>query len=121
MYVLCTERIELLSNKYCKFYVSDILRDCIFGADYDKLKISEVIQKTKRQMIIHIASCAYINSFFLKNSLIRSSKELERRIHACARKADVIKHSMEVVGYILSENGCKSGIKLSNNSDTELD
>ena len=121
VYVFGSERIELLSKTYRVFYMSDLLKECIFGDNFSKLKKSEILTRSKRQVLIHIASNARIKKLFSLNSFTSVCETLNGKVYSCAGKVSVIKNGREMLGYILSESGNSIKVVLANNTTVELD
>ena len=117
----CSERIELLSKTYRVFYMTDLLKEFIFGDNFNKLKKSKIITRSKRQVLIHIASNARIKKLFTLNSFTSICETSNSKVYSCAGKVSVRKNGRELLGYILSESGNSIKVVLANNTTVELE
>lgn len=98
------EKVNILNQTYRRFEINELIRLCLFGRDLGKLQQDEVVLRTKKTCVIHIASEERMRSLFTKEGLCATSFMIKQCRNTCSRKVNTVKNGKLCIGYILNEN-----------------
>jgi hypothetical protein len=98
------EKVHINNQSYRRFEVNQLIRTCLFGKDLCKLRLDEVILKSKKKCLIHIASEQRMRSLFTQEGLCASSFTINGFRQTCSGKVNTVKDGKNCVGYIVDES-----------------
>ena len=109
------------SQSYRSLYVNLLLRQTLFGVTYGKMKHDEVVHKTKRVTVLHIASRdRMIQLFSIAGLCGVTYYKVYGHCHSCCGKVNCFHRGRHIIGYIPSESRNKWNVHLVNNKVIEL-
>ena len=120
MFTFGSERIEMLGRTYRVVFMTDLLRECVFGEDMKRIKKMEIITKTNHRAILHIASNDRMNKIFKLNSFCASKATINNVVHSCAGKVILEKNNEQILGYITHEFRHQIVVVTANNETVQL-
>ena len=114
------EKVELNSQTLRTLYIPYLLQRCMFGKDFCKLRKYELIRKTNRQVLIHIASQRRMRDLFTLED--RCAVEFKVRVEGicvykktCGGKVNILIDNKNIIGYIVDESNGRWKIQLASN------
>ena len=116
------ESVRLGSQSYRDISTSYLLELTIFGKNKCNLKQREIVYKTKKIMIVNIASKARFDELFIKEG--RSATEFSNKhngIHTASGKVNILRNGKNIIGYILEETNTVWKIILMNHQFIWID
>ena len=116
------ERVCMIGQSFASFQLNYLIRFCIFGKDFCKLKSAELVYQSKRVTIIHISSIERVRELFTVSGLCGVVfDEQNHKFSACAKVA-VQSNGKEMAGYVLScSTKNKMKVHMVDNSIIECD
>lgn len=108
------------TQSYRHASISSMNHLCIFGKKYSKLRKREIIRKTKKMAIIHIASMDRMKDIFGICGLCGVEYSVDNTVCSCAGKVSVIQKGKHITGFIVKEDKDYCTIKLMDHSTIHL-
>ena len=98
------EWVKLQSQSYRDIQMSYLLKLTIFGPNKCNLKSNEVVYKTKKIMVVNIASKKRFDMLFVKEGCCVTEFTIKSNgiITACG-KVNIMRNGKNIIGYILEE------------------
>ena len=114
------ETVTIGSQSYRDFRVSYLVELVIFGRYFKSLHNSEIIKRTKKQIIVHISSKKRMDELFSKEGLnatefLMEASDNQQYDQTCSGKVSIMVGGKLILGYILTESNNKWKILLRNN------
>ena len=104
-YTFGKERVQLYSQTYRVFVMTDLLRFALLKRVRNVFRNSEKVYETTLVTVVHMHSKDRMHEVFTLNKLCSTIVEKNGRIHSCAGKVILRKDGKDIVGYIISEKG----------------
>jgi hypothetical protein len=98
------EKVHIINQSYRRFEVNELIRLCLFGKDLGKLRVDEVVLRSKKMCLIHIASEQRMRNLFTQEGLCASSFMITGFRHTCSGKVNTMKDGKNCIGYIVDES-----------------
>ena len=119
-YTFGKERFKLLSQSYRVFCLTLLLRRILFGKEYDKLLKGEIVEKTLKTMVIHLASQKRVKNLLMVKGLTATEFEFSTdsvlKYQTCCGKVNLkMIDGRNLLGYILDEDNVSWTILLASN------
>ena len=119
------EFVILGSQIFRSFHLNHLLLLTFFGLNFSLLSNDEIVHRTKRTTLIHIASRKRIVEIFSKNDVcpFESVDEKSNMIHTCSGKV-VVRSKLslrECIGYVVDEITLQSKIRVKLETDEILE
>jgi len=116
------ERLRLGSQSFRKFNLPYLLRLSLFGEEYSNLHDNELVKKTARRIVLHIASMRRVKKLFtVENECGVSFLEINRTLSCCGKVKMKNRNGGNMLGYIIDETKLEFKIQLENNDVVWLD
>ena len=114
------EKVRLQGQSFGSFQLNYFISLCIFGKDFCKLKMDELVYQSKKWTIIHISSIARAKELLTIDGLSAVSFEEHNLKYSASAKVHVDFNRQEMAGYVLasSEEGLK--VQLTDNRIVRL-
>ena len=99
------EEVVLGNQVYRAFHLNFLVRLVLLGDDFDGLKEWEIVKKTKRVVVIHIASYTRMCKLFQIAGLSAVSFLKDSFTYTCAGKVSLLSKSsnLTMIGYVMRE------------------
>ena len=116
------ERFALGSQNFRPFF-NHLLKLTFFGCNYSKVLLHEIVYRTKKSAVLHIASYDRMIDLFIVNGICGfeyvkdGEREGEKHRYTCGGKVIVrerIGRRREYIGYVISKRMNVLGIRLEN-------
>ena len=103
------EKVHLQKQSFGSFQINYFISLCIFGKDFCKLKMDELVYQSKKWTIIHVSSIARAKELLTIDGLSAVSFEEHNLKYSASAKVHVDFKGQEMAGYVLasSEEGLK--------------
>ena len=88
---LGSERVVCMNEVFRKMQFSHILGLSLFGSDYKKLKATEIVQRMKTGVVVHIATRRRMVKLFTMNSMCACECEAKGIDYSCGGKVAIEK------------------------------
>ena len=116
------ELVRLQSQSYRDIHMSYLLQLTIFGNKGSNLKCNEMIYKSTKTMLVHIASKQRMDSLLKKEGCCATEYPTKNKgIITASGKVNIIRNEKNILGYILEETNSKWKIILKNNKMIWID
>ena len=120
IYTFGKEKVQVGSQTYRDFRISYLIELAIFGRDCSLMDSSkEIILKSKKQALLHIASQKRMKQLFSKENLDATEYMTEKNnikyTQTCCGKLNIVYNNKNINGYILDESRGKWKILLASN------
>ena len=110
------EKVRMRSQAYRDLFLNLLLRTTLFGVDYHKMHGHEVIYKSKKVTLVHIASYERMMHLFTLAGLCGVTfYNIHGYTLGCCGKVNIYKNGRNIVGYILEETNDKWTVYLEMN------
>ena len=98
------ERVRLGSQSFRKFNLPYLLRLSLFGEEYSNLHDNELVKKTVRCIVLHIASMRRVKKLLtVENECGVSFLENNRTLSCCGKVNMTNRNGGNMLGYIIDE------------------
>ena len=117
------ERFKLGTQLFCSFFLNYLLKLTFFGCNCSKLSPHEVVYRTKKSVVVYIASYDRLIQLFTVNGVCAfeyikdGENDGEKHRYTCGGKVVVrekIGRMRECVGYVINERRNEIVIRLEN-------
>ena len=115
-YAFGNERVILQSQAYLRFHLNYLLKQSLFGVDCSKLTRRELVWKSKKQELVHIASMRRMNELMELKNLTATCYTRENIKYTCCGKVNIeYEDGKNMIGYVIDENDRFFTIQMENN------
>ena len=114
------EVVKIGRQSYGRFFLSLLLRQSLFGVNNNIFLEKEIVRKTKKKTLIHIASTRRMKDIFSQNGECASSFQYKSPSNVplmertCAGKVFLTLKGKKLIGYVVDEDYDQWMIKLEN-------
>ena len=97
------ESVILHRQIYRTFHFSHLINISIFGIGYGNLRKYELVWKTNKRVLIHLASLERIESLLTLNDLCASNVSVDGLGYSCCGKVNIRNGGRSMIGYVVNE------------------
>ena len=109
------ERVQLRSQVYRAIHLNYLLKLTLFGSEFSNLFNYEVIERTKKQVLIHLASKRRVNEILSIYGLSASSHHMNGIDYCCCAKVNAEENNRSITGYVIDEDMYSFTLRLETN------
>ena len=121
-YKVGREMVVIQNQVFWNFHMNKLLNNVLFGYGYAKLYDHEIVHKSKKQIVIHIASRQRMTELFSLNGLVACSQARHGMMFTCCGKVGLVNSAgQSIIGYIMQENNNSLSVLLENNAVVSVD
>jgi hypothetical protein len=114
--------VVIQNQVFWNFHMNKLLNNVLFGYGYAKLYDHKIVHKTKKQIVIHIASRQRMTELFSLNGLVACSQARHGMMFTCCGKVGLVNLAgQSIIGYIMQENNNSLSVLLENNAVVSVD
>lgn len=121
-YIIGKETIKVGQQRYRELHLNSLIESFIFGINYSNLVSSELILKTKNQLIIHLHSFERINQLFTLAGLSAVKHHYMKKDYLAAGKI-FLKNCIDnkqTFGFVMAENNHHLEVRLITNTTLKM-